>query len=323
MRDADGPGRGGCRRTGVSVAVYVPSEDRLGRWVEGIAAQLPDVEVVAHDAVPDPGAVRHAVVWAPPPGMLARWPNLEATISIGAGIDHVAADPHYPAHVPVIKTVGDETIQRMREYVALHVLRMHRRQPELDAAQHRQEWVPPVTPAATSRPVGVLGAGALGGAAAATLAGLGFPVTAWSRSGAAPPGVRGTCDLEALLAGSEILVCLLPLTSGTRGILNAATLSRLPRGACLLNAARGGHVVEDDLLAALDAGSVGHATLDVTQTEPLPPDHPFWRHPRVTITPHVASRIDPVTGSRLIAGTLRALYRGAEVPGMTWIGRGY
>jgi glyoxylate/hydroxypyruvate reductase A len=237
----------------------------------------------------------------------------------------VAADSAYPTAVPVIKTLGPDMTQRMREYVALHVLRLHREQPVFEANQRARLWDQRVIPTAQRRRVGILGMGHLGRAAAATLRDLGFDVAGWSRSGTGIEGVAGF-GAEAFgtfLARTEILVCLLPLTPDTRGILNAKTFAELPRGAGLINAARGDHLIEEDLLAALASGRLSHATLDVFATEPLPGEHPFWDHPAVTVTPHVASLIDPVSGGAVIAGNILAFDAGREVPGLTRIDRGY
>ena len=234
-------------------------------------------------------------------------------MSIGAGTDHVEADPEYPIPgVPIVKTVGPDMTQRMREYVALHVLRFHRELPGLEAACREGRWAQVVTPVAPARRVGIMGLGHLGRAAAEIVRDLGFDVAGWSRSGVAPEGVEGFArgELDAFLARTEILVCLLPLTPETENVLDADALSKLPEGARLINAARGAHLDEDALLEALRSGHLGGATLDVFRTEPLPEDHPFWSEPGVLVTPHVASLIDPVSGGRVIADNLRRLEAG-------------
>ncbi|MDX1607247.1 MAG: glyoxylate/hydroxypyruvate reductase A, partial [Candidatus Competibacterales bacterium] len=230
--------------------------------------------------------------------------------------DHILCDPELPA-VPVLRLTGSELTQRMREYVALQVLRCHRRQAELDAQQRAGEWRLLPVPLAGERAVGVMGLGAMGRAAAETLAGLGFRVAGWSRTPHALDAIEvfhGEAGRDAFLARSEILVCLLPLTAGTRGILDRTLFERLPSGTWVINAARGEHLVEADLLAALDSGWLAGAVLDVFAQEPLPPEHPFWGHPRITVTPHVASRIDPELGSRLLAATIRRFRAGDPLP---------
>lgn len=309
----------------MSIVVSMPNPERLAWWADHLAALLPEHEVRTRLDPGPPQDARFAVVWKPEPGWLARFPNLQAVVSIGAGVDHVLADPEFPAHLPVIKTVGDDLTQRMREYVALHVLALHRRQPEIEAATRERRWHQIVVPPATRVRVGVMGLGTLGRAAATTLAGLGFQISGWSRSGGEIAGAEvhaGADALHEFAAAADILVCLLPLTPETRGILDADLLSALPEGASLLNAARGGHLVEADLLAALD-GPLAHATLDVAATEPLPVDHPFWTHPHVTVTCHTASLVDPETGGRIIAANIRAFERDGRVEDMADAGRGY
>lgn len=291
----------------MTVAVSLPLADRTDWWCEMLSALMPGWEVVPFSKVADPEAVRYAVVWRPETGAIARFPNLRAIVSVGAGIDHVLADTELPRGVPIIRTVGTDLTQRMREYVALHVLRHHRNMPEILASQARSDWNQIIVPPATERRVGVMGLGNLGSAAARTLAGLGFRTVGWSRTGRAVEGVETHADAGGLpdfLAGTEILVCLLPLTRETEGILNADLFARLPEGACLINAARGPHLVEADLLAALDSGRIAQATLDVFHTEPLPAEHPFWTHPKITVTPHIASLIDAPTGSKIIAANI-------------------
>ncbi|MCL4117474.1 UNVERIFIED_CONTAM: hypothetical protein GTU68_054835 [Idotea baltica] len=251
--------------------------------------------------------VEYALVWRPKTGSMSEYKNLKAIVSIGAGIDHVLADEELPKNVPIIRTVGADLTQRMREYVALHVLRHHRDMPKIQESQRNSEWNQIVVPPAPQRRVGVMGLGNLGAAAAQTLAGLGFETIGWSRSEKHIEGVKtyaGKDGLGAFLEGTEILVNLLPLTQHTRGILNADMFNQLKRGACIINAARGPHLVDSDLLASLESGQVSNATLDVFHIEPLPEDHPFWQHPNITVTPHIASLIDAPTGSKIIAANI-------------------
>ena len=274
----------------------------------------------------DRDAVRYAVVWRPRPGDLARFTNLKAIVSIGAGVDHVTSDPDLPRGVPIIRTVGEELTQLMREYVALHVLRHHRDRPRQAAAQAERSWHVVTTPPATRRRVGVLGLGNLGRSAAETIAGLGFRTVGWARSRREIPGITtfaGPDEFDAFLDGTEILVNLLPLTPETKGILNADLFAKLVPGAAIINAARGGHLDEDALLGALATGQIGQATLDVFAVEPLPEDHPFWTHPAVTVTPHIASRIDAATGCRIIARNLTRFEATGNVPDIADSARGY
>ncbi|MCF3933611.1 glyoxylate/hydroxypyruvate reductase A [Acuticoccus sp. M5D2P5] len=299
---------------------------RADWWLAHMRALLPEIECRPWDDPGDLDAVRYAVVWKPPAGGLKRFPNLELIVSIGAGIDHILADPERPADVPIVRTTSGELTQRMREYVLLHVLRLHRDLPAIEAAQKSAEWRQVVTPPAPGRTVGVMGLGNLGADAARALAAVGFAVRGWSRSPKSVAGVEtfaGEAGLDAFLAGTDILVCLLPLTDATRGILDARLFAKLPEGASIINAARGEHLVEADLIAALDAGHIRYATLDVFHEEPLPPGHPFWRHPRVYVTPHVASLIDPVAGGEIIAANIRRFIAGEPIPDLVDLSKGY
>ena len=309
----------------MTIALSLPNPEKLAWWVDHLGTLLPDHEVKPASEITAKDDVTYAVVWQPPSGLLAGYPNLKATISIGAGIDHIAADPGYPAAIPVVKTIGPDMTQRMCEYVALHVLNLHRQLPDLQTAQSAGDWRQIVTPTAPNRKVGVLGLGHLGKSAALTLHSLGFDVAGWSRSGKAPDGIEGfqAAKLDMFLARNDILVCLLPLTSETKGMLCTKTFAKMPTGASLINAARGAHLVEDDLIAALETGQISRATLDVFNTEPLPKGHPFWNHPKVLITPHIASLIDPVSGGEVIAANIRMLEAGETPDALTHVGRGY
>jgi glyoxylate/hydroxypyruvate reductase A len=278
------------------------------------------------DEVGDPGQIDYAVVWKPPRGMLAELPNLKAIFSMGAGIDHLASDPDLPRHVPVVRMVDPGLTERMTEYVVMMVLRHHRRLRAYQAQQAEHVWRECHVPLGRERRVGVMGLGELGADAARMLAALRFDVAGWSNSRKAIDGVQsfaGAGELPAFLARTEILVCLLPLTRDTRGILNRETLGQLPAGACLVNAARGGHLVEDDLLALLDAGQVAEASLDVFQQEPLPPEHPFWAHPRVLVTPHVASVTPPETAAAQIARNIQRIEAGEAPHPIVDLDKGY
>ncbi|NJO36763.1 MAG: glyoxylate/hydroxypyruvate reductase A [Rhizobiales bacterium] len=301
-----------------------PARERW--WLEHLQSLLPEIDCRPWSAPGNPEDIEIAVVWKPPAGGLRRFPGLKLIVSIGAGIDHVLADPELPRHVPIMRTTGEDLTMRMREYVLLHVLRLHRRLAEIEAAQARREWLQLVNPPASERRVGIMGLGRLGADCARMLALVGFDVAGWARRQKAIEGVRsfaGDRELGVFLARSEILVCLLPLTPETDGILNAALFERLPQGAALINAARGGHLVEQDLLDALDQGQISAATLDVFRIEPLPAASPFWDHPKVLVTPHVASLIDPATGGRRIAANIRSFLRGEPVADLVDLERGY
>ncbi|WP_420348148.1 2-hydroxyacid dehydrogenase [Pelagibius sp.] len=295
-------------------------------WREKLQGLLPDVDCRDWETPGDKADVEYAVVWKPPPGGLKTFPNLKCVVSMGAGIDHVLVDPELPKHLPIIRTVGDDLRQRMREYVALHVLRHHRRLPDIQAAQQRKAWDQIITPPAPERHVAVLGLGNMGAEVARTLSGIGFAVHGWSRRPKNLNGIvchHGEAGLAELLPLSEILVCLLPLTPATEGVLNKDLFARLPEGAAVINVGRGGHLVEEDLIPALDSGQLSGATLDVLHQEPPPEDHPFWTHPKVLLTPHIASLIDPEAGAKVIAENIRRFRAGQPVPDLVDLEQGY
>ena len=277
---------------------------------------------------PDTGPVEEiefVLAWQPKPGDLNRYPNLKAAFWLGAGVDWLLRQKDLP-DVPFVRLVDPGLTAGMTEYVVLHTLRYHRRQPEIEAAQRRREWIDIDYPLPWNRRVGILGLGVLGSDAARKLKALDFDVAGWSRTPKAIDGVtgfHGEDQLQAFLARSEILVCLLPLTRATRGMVDAKLLAALPRGACFINAARGGHVVDADLLAALDSGQIAHATLDVFHTEPLPADHPFWTHPGVTVTPHIASITHAETAAAGIYEGMKRARAGLKLDNTVDFERGY
>ncbi|MDO9636982.1 MAG: glyoxylate/hydroxypyruvate reductase A [Pseudotabrizicola sp.] len=310
----------------MSIAVSLPANDKTEWWCKMLRDLMPDWDIYPINQVPDPDAITYSVVWRPATGAMTPFRNLKAIVSLGAGIDHVLADKELPQDVPIIRTVGTDLTQRMKEYIALHVLRHHRELPQIQANQAAHLWDQIIVPPAPERRVGVMGLGNLGAAAAQLLAQIGFNVVGWSRSAKIIEGVTtysGDEAFGAFLEGTEILVCLLPLTESTLGILNADTFNRLKRGACVINAARGSHMVDSDLIDALGSGQISGATLDVFHVEPLPKDHPFWDHPRITVTPHVASMIDAPTGSKIVAKNIRAFEDAGTVADLADAKRGY
>ena len=257
---------------------------------------------------------------------LASLSELELVVSLMAGVEQLLSDARVPPGVPIVRANDRSLQQAMVESVLLHVLSAHRGVLEYRRAEAEQRWRPQPQPLATMRTVGVLGLGNLGRSSAVAIAGLGFPVVGWSREAKRVPGVRSVCGADGLrevLTRSQIVVCLLPLTPTTMEILNAERLALMPAGAFLINVARGALVAEQDLLAELDSGRLGGAILDVFAEEPLPAEHPFWRHPRVAVYPHVAADPDPVTGSAAAADLIRAHRRGERLTGVVDRDRGY
>ena len=308
----------------MALVIYLKSA-RRDWWKSHLQSLLPDIQCLLWDEVTSPDAIEYAVVWKPPTGGLAQFRNLKCIVSVGAGIDHVLADTQLPKHVPIIRTTGSDLTQRMREYVCMHVLLQHRKYPETIAAQQRCEWKPGITPPATMRTVGVMGLGKLGNSVAASLHAIGFNVVGWARSQHAINNI--TCysehQLGEFLAQSEVLVCLLPLTDATENILNRSLFNQLPANASIINVGRGEQLVEEDLIVALDSNQLSHATLDVFRIEPLPAEHPFWTHPKITVTPHIGSLIDPESGGKEIARNLKDFIDGKPVADLTDRHRGY
>ena len=262
-------------------------------WTNYIHQGMPDLEVRLWPEVGDPADIEFALVWNPERGDLHRYPNLKAIFGLGAGVDDLmnpAVD--LPAHVPLARLVEPSLAQQMSEYVVYAVLHFHRGMPEFAELRRQKRWESVVIPDTPERRVGVMGIGVIGGVAASRVRALGFDVLGWSRTPKDLEGIRcfhGFDGLTPFLNQTDILVCVLPMTESTAGIINARNLAALPEGAYVVNIARGGHVVDEDLLAALDSGHIAGAALDCFHQEPLPDDHPYWNHPKVLLTPHAAA----------------------------------
>ena len=271
--------------------------------------------------------IHYALSFRPPTGLLKSLPNLKAVFSLGAGVDGFLADKDYPRNVPLVRFVDDTLSLEMASYVILHVLIFHRNQRALDDAQRRRVWLQSKLPRAASETrIGIMGLGVIGSFCAERLRDLGFSVAGWSSSRKQIRGIEsfaGESAFTPFLARTDILVCLLPLTEATTGILNAKTFARLPRGSLLINAARGGHQIENDIVAALDAGQLAGAVLDVFETEPLPQASPLWLHPKITITPHIAAISDPLPSVRMVIEGIRAFERGERPEHVVDLDRGY
>lgn len=287
-------------------------------WVERFRRLMPDRRVVTPEDAFDPASVQYVATWKHKPHALTPLKNLKAIFSLGAGVDHLFSDPGLP-DVPIARVVDPDLTARMSEYVVLHCL-MHLRQQRLyDAQQKQRIWADDrFQPAAAHVRVGIMGMGELGRDAARKLRVMGFQVSGWSRSARSAsdiPVYSGAEGLPAFLAQTDILVVLLPLTDGTRGVIDAGLLRGLARdgrlgGPVLINAGRGGLQKEADILTCLNGGTLMAATLDVFETEPLPSASPLWHHPRVTVTPHNAAMSDPDSIGQQIAKQIAALERG-------------
>jgi glyoxylate/hydroxypyruvate reductase A len=293
--------------------LFYSTMDSSAQWRTELSKHLPHVEMRVWPETGDPREIEAALVWRPKPGMLAGLPNLKMICSLGAGVDHLFLDATLPRHVPIVRLVDSYMTEAMSEYVLSQVLRLHRQEPLYRTQQQEKAWLEHRQPNAAERRVGVLGLGELGGDAARKLAVLGFQVAGWSRSEKRLPGIEGFHGPEGLLGlarCSEILICLLPLTRETEGVLNARLFAAMPKGGAIINVGRGRHLVEDDLIAALDSGHLSAAVLDVFREEPLPATHPFWRHPQVIMTPHVAAATNAPTAALSIVGNLNRIAAG-------------
>ena len=289
---------------------------RGGAWRAAFAKQLPDVELRLWPEVGVPDEIEYAVVWQPPAGFLASLPNLKAVFSIGAGIDHLLADPELPRGVPIIRMVEPGLTVGMTQFVTMACLMLHRSMIDYRNQQIAHHWEEISQEPPENRRIGILGLGHLGGEAAKALRGFGFPVSGWSRSRKQIEGVTsyaGEAELPEFLSRSNILVSLLPLTPQTENMIDAKLLAGLPQGASFVSAGRGLQVVEEDLLDALDSCRLSGAILDVFREEPLPKESRFWDHPKVIVLPHVASMTNPATAVGSIVENIRHIQRG-ETP---------
>ena len=276
--------------------LFIAPKLKASSWVEHLKRQDPDLDLRVWPDDGPPERVEFILSWKHPLGAFRKYPNLKCIASLGFGVDHILRDPDLPPGVPVTRLVDAAMTRAMSEYVLAAALNHTRHFIHFIRDQARGVWQArvPLHPSAVR--VGIMGMGTLGRDAAGTLLSQGFPVAGWSRTPKQIEGVTsfaGPEGLDEFLARSDILVCLLPLTPATRNILDRRLFSRLPAGAYLINAARGDHLVEEDLIAATDSGRLSGACLDVFRTEPLPADHPFWGHPRIVVTPHIASLTYP------------------------------
>ncbi|MDA8445824.1 2-hydroxyacid dehydrogenase [Paracidovorax valerianellae] len=311
--------------TTTTTFLYKSDPVRGRQWAGVFRERAPEIDFRIWPDIGDAAQVRFLAAWEPPQDLATRFPQLQVLFSSGAGVDQFDFAALPPA-LPVVRMVEPGIVQGMVEYVTHAVLGLHRDMPQYRRQQQQGEWrALPVRPA-SSRRVGVLGLGSLGQAVLEQLRGLGFDCAGWSRSRHDIGGVQchaGPQELPAFLARTDVLVCLLPLTDATRGFLNKDLFAQLPEGAGLVHVGRGPHLVEADLLAALAVGQIGDAVLDVADPEPLPPSHAFWRHPRIQLTPHIASMTQPLSAAGVVIDNLRRFHAGEPMVGLVDRSRGY
>lgn len=305
--------------------LYTSDPIRGRVWREIFAAEAPDIGFAEAADAPDPATIRYLAAWNPSADLIAQLPVLDVLFSIGAGVDQFDMTI-LPDHVRIVRMIEPGIAAGMVEYVTMAVLALHRNLIDYGLAQREGRWAPIALVPARERRIGVMGLGNLGQAVLRALAPFGFTLSGWSRSPRSIEEVdchAGEGALADFLAGCDILICLLPLTDETRGILCRDTLSRLPHGAGLINVGRGGHLVEQDLLSLLDERHLSGAVLDVTAAEPLPAGHAFWTHPRILMTPHVASMTRADSAARVLIANIRRYEAGVPMDGEVARDRGY
>jgi glyoxylate/hydroxypyruvate reductase A len=309
----------------IRIAITHPGRSTSARWVAALSAHLPQAEVFASRDGDGPLA-HYAVGWMPPDGFFARQTQLRAFFSAAAGVDHLLEHPGLPAALPLIRLEDAGMCMQMAHYCLHEVLRLQRRSADFEAQQRSATWRDLHVEPPSAWPVGIVGLGVLGTQVATTIAAAGFPVRGYSQR---PRQVEGVACFDAsqglreFLSGCRVAILLLPLTPASTDLFDAERLSWLPRGAWLINVARGGLLVEQALLDALDRDQLSGATLDVFRHEPLPPAHPFWAHPKIRITPHVSAVTQVEESAAQVALKLRRFEQGLPVGGTVDRQRGY
>jgi glyoxylate/hydroxypyruvate reductase len=296
----------------MSIVIITEGKETNG-WEKALKAKRPELEVLVHPDVEAKDRVEFALTWGHPLGVFKEYPNIKCIASMGAGVDHILRDLELPASATITKLEDPNLTRDMGLFVVALVLNYMRNLTvhKLNQQQHIWSRKRYLTPENTT--IGIMGMGTLGAHAAAELTKLGFKVNGWARTEKQLAEVKvykGEEELNNFLTESDILICLLPLTPQTENILNKQTLSKLPKNAFVINVARGKHLVEEDLIEMIDNGHLAGASLDVFREEPLPEDHPFWSHPKINITPHIASVTDPESAVSQILENYDRLLRG-------------
>lgn len=305
--------------------IYKAEPTRGKIWADLFAQKAPDIDFRVWPNIGDPKKVRFLTVWEPPENISEQFPNLEILFSIGAGVDQINFET-LPKHLPVVRMIEPGLTQSMCEYVLWAVLSIHRDMPTYHRQQDRKVWKALRVWPANKRRVGVMGLGRLGQAVLNQLRLMNFRCLGWSRTAKQIEGVQtfhGTDLLGSFLSQCDTLVCLIPLTQSTKGILNRDVFSLMPEGASLVHVGRGEHLEPKDLIDALDSGRLSEAILDVTSPEPLPADDPLWSHPRVIVTPHIASMTQPETAIDTVLENIRRFEQGQPLIGLVDRDRGY
>ena len=312
-------------KTGRAV-MLLKTDARDMQWIDAFSRAMPELEVRLWPDTGDPSEINCALLWGPPPELFDRLDNLEVIFSIGAGVDSLLNCPALPVHLPIVRMVESELTAGMVEFCLFHILRFHRLMPQFESNRIARRWEELTQAPASEITVGVMGLGVLGRALARQLNALRYQVVGYRRSAGDIAGMEifhGEEQLEAFMRRSEMLVALMPSTRDTRGLVNRKTLSWLPSGSYFINAGRGDLVNEQDLVSALDEGSLAGAALDVFETEPLPDDSALWTHDKVYLTPHIASITHPPTACRYIADAINDFRQDKPWPNLVETDRGY
>jgi glyoxylate/hydroxypyruvate reductase A len=305
--------------------LYKADPVRGAEWARLFAEKAPDIPFYCWPETGERKAVRYLAAWLPPEDIASQFPHLEILFSVGAGIDQFDFSS-LPAQLPVVRMTEPGIAAGMVEYVTHAVLGIYRNSRLYAQQQREQRWQAQAARSMSQTRIGVLGLGMLGQAVLTQLHHFGFPCAGWSRSSHTLNGVEcysGDDGMPDFLARTDILICLLPLTDDTRGLLNQSLFQQLPRGATLINVGRGGHLIEADLLAALQNGQLSGAILDVCENEPLQPGHPFWLHPDIVLTPHIASITQPAGAVDAVLENIRRHQAGLPLIGLVDRQRGY
>lgn len=309
----------------MSLLILSPSRETKS-WVASIKQSDPIIEVFVYPEAIDNDAVEFALVWNHPYGSLKKYRNLKCISSMGAGVDYLLKDPDLPENVPITRIVDPELSKTMFEFILAIVMNHLRNLTYFKQLQIKEEWKPSIYKRIEDVQIGIMGYGVIGSYVANRLSNCGFSVKAWSQNKKPDKNIEqfvGEYDFKSFMQNTEILICLLPSTDKTKGLLNKQTLGFLPQGASLINVARGNILIDEDLIELLDSGHLKRASLDVFSQEPLPENHPFWKHEKIDITPHIASLTNPKSVAPQIVANYRRMKGGEPLMNQVSIEKGY
>ncbi|MEZ4935652.1 MAG: glyoxylate/hydroxypyruvate reductase A [Saprospiraceae bacterium] len=323
---ANSHGLKNCQQLSIMSIVIICHERFAKNWAKSFKEKLPETDVHIYPDVPSPEAIQFAAVWKAPAGVLSEFPNLKAVQSLGAGVEHIFDFQKINKQTPVARIIDPQLSEDMWEYILMLVLNYLKNTPIYFQQQLKKEWKQWRYKTIKETTVSILGLGKIGGHVAGKFSQIGFNVQGWSNSEKNIKGVKsffGKNGFNEILNTTDILINILPLTPDTTGILNKTNLSKLKKGAYLINVGRGGHLIDTDLLELIDAGHLSGAALDVFQEEPLPGNHPFWEHPKITVMPHVAGLTNPATAVSQIIENYERMKRGEELMNVVSRGKRY